>query len=211
MNPAEFLQELQHAAAALSGWEVAAVVLAVLYLLLAIRLNMLCWPAAIASAAIYTVLMYQAALYMESVLQLFYIAMAVYGWRCWAAGGARGDDSPVRDWPPTAHVLPLVLIAAATLTSGYGLSFTAAAYPYADSFTTWGAIVTTWMVARKVLQNWHYWFVIDAVSVYLYVQRGLLLTAVLFVVYLVMIVIGYRAWRRALLEQQSRRDYAVAG
>jgi len=57
------------------------------------------------------------------------------------------------------------------------------------------------MVARKVLQNWHYWFVIDAVSVYLYLQRGLDLTAILFCVYLVMIVFGYRAWSRALCEQ----------
>lgn len=211
MSSAEVFQGVQQAVAALSGLEIAAVVLAVLYLVLAIRLNILCWPAAIASAAIYTVLMYQASLYMESVLQLFYIAMAVYGWRCWSRGGARRDESPVTDWPMGRHIPLLLLIAVLTLASGYLLSFSAAAYPYADSFTTWGAIVTTWMVARKVLQNWHYWFVIDSVSVYLYLQRGLLLTALLFMVYLVMIVIGYRAWRRVLSEQQGDRDYAVAG
>jgi nicotinamide mononucleotide transporter len=70
--------------------------------------------------------------------------------------------------------------------------------PYLDSFTTWGAIVTTWMVARKIIQNWHYWFIIDSVSVYLYTSRGLWLTALLFVLYLVLIVIGYREWRKSM-------------
>ncbi|NND37734.1 MAG: nicotinamide mononucleotide transporter, partial [Gammaproteobacteria bacterium] len=73
-----------------------------------------------------------------------------------------------------------------------------AALPYLDSFTTWGAIVTTWMVARKILENWIYWFVIDSVSIYLYVNRELHLTALLFVLYLVLIVFGYVAWRKEL-------------
>jgi nicotinamide mononucleotide transporter len=78
--------------------------------------------------------------------------------------------------------------------------FTEAAMPYLDSFTTWGAIVTTWMVARKILENWIYWFVIDSVSVYLYISRELYLTSGLFLLYLVLIVIGYRAWRRSMAE-----------
>jgi nicotinamide mononucleotide transporter len=83
--------------------------------------------------------------------------------------------------------------------SGYLLTgYTDAALPYLDSFTTWGAIITTWMVARKVLQNWHYWFVIDSVSVYLYMSRGLVLTALLFCVYLLLIILGYRAWRQSM-------------
>ena len=187
------------ALAELSPWEAVAVSLAVAYLLLAIRQNLACWPAAILSAAIYTVLMYQAGLYMESVLQLFYIAMGVYGWWHWSGGGSRNSPLPVTDWPPVFHIVPLLLIVLLSLTSGYALdNYSAAAFPYIDSFTTWGAMVTTWMVARKILQNWHYWFVIDSVSVYLYTQRGLYLTALLFVVYLILIVFGYRAWRSSL-------------
>jgi nicotinamide mononucleotide transporter len=74
------------------------------------------------------------------------------------------------------------------------MSRTDAAFPYFDSFTTVAAIVTTYMVARKVLENWLYWFVIDSISVYLYLARGLTLTALLFVLYLVLIVIGWRRW-----------------
>lgn len=178
--------------------------LAVAYLLLAIRQNRACWPAAIASASIYIVLMYQAGLYMESALQFFYIGMAVYGWWHWSRGGPRDNELPVTDWPLAFHVLPLLIIVLLSLASGYLLNnFSAAAFPYTDSFTTWGAIVTTWMVARKVLQNWHYWFVIDSVSVYLYTQRHLYLTALLFMVYLLLIVVGYRAWRRSLRESYA--------
>lgn len=76
------------------------------------------------------------------------------------------------------------------------MSHTDAAFPYVDSFTTVAAVVTTYMVARKILENWGYWFVIDGISVYLYISRELYLTALLFVFYLVLIVIGFRAWWR---------------
>ncbi len=81
--------------------------------------------------------------------------------------------------------------------SGYLLGHNStAAWPYVDSFTTWGAVVATVMVAHKVLENWIYWFVIDLVSIPLYVDRGLMLTAWLFVAYLVIVVFGFRAWLR---------------
>jgi len=183
----------------MSAWEVTAVVLALVYLVLAIRENLACWFAAILSTSIYIVLMYQAGLYMESALQVFYIAMAIYGWYSWKHGEGPENKLPVRSWPLNRHVIPLVLILLFTLTSGLALSrYSNAAMPYLDSFTTWGAIVTTWMVARKIIQNWHYWFIIDSVSVYLYISRGLWLTALLFVVYLVLIVIGYRKWRTSM-------------
>jgi nicotinamide mononucleotide transporter len=69
--------------------------------------------------------------------------------------------------------------------------------PFLDALTTWGAIVTTYMVANKVLENWVYWFVIDSISIYLFISRGLYFTALLFFLYLFMIVIGYRAWKRS--------------
>lgn len=184
----------------MSGWELAAVLLLIAYLVLAIRQNALCWPAAIAGSAIYVFLMYGAGLYMESVLQIFYIAMAVYGWWSWRHGWADNKTLPVSSWPLAFHVPPVLLIAALAYASGALLErYSEAAFPYLDSFTTWAAIITTWMVARKILQNWHYWFVIDSLSVYLYMSRGLYLTALLFCGYLVLIIVGYRAWRKSML------------
>jgi len=183
----------------MSPWEIVAVVLALVYLILAIREHVGCWPAAIVSAGIYFVLMFQAGLYMLSGLQIFYIVMAFYGWYCWRHGSGANGELEISSWPLRRHVAPLLAILAATLVSGYLLSTrTDASMPYLDSLVSWGAIVSTWMVARKVIQNWHYWFVIDAISVYMYFSRGLLLTALLFVLYMVLIVIGLRQWRRHL-------------
>ena len=183
----------------MSLWEALAVVLAIVYLVLAIRENIACWIAAIFSTSIYIVLMYQAGLYMESALQFFYIGMAVYGWISWQKREVTNHELRVTSWPVKRHGVPLLLILAATLISGFVLKrYTMAAMPYLDSFTTWGAIVTTWMVARKILQNWHYWFIIDSLSIYLYVSRGLYLTAMLFALYLVLIVVGYREWSRSI-------------
>ena len=184
-----------------SPLEIAAVVLAVAYLVLAIRQNPWCWAAAMVSSAIYLWLMFEAALYMESALQIFYIAMAVYGWWCWThpTRGRAGESAVLRisTWPLHRHVFTAVGILLLAGASGALLSrYTDAALPYLDSFTTWGAIVATYLVARKILENWLYWFVIDSVSVYLYVSRELYLTAALFVGYLVLIIVGYRAWRR---------------
>jgi nicotinamide mononucleotide transporter len=194
-----FCAQVIEAAKAMSYWEVAAVVLAIAYLVLAIRENIACWIAAIFSTSIYIVLMYRVGLYMESALQLFYIAMAFYGWHSWRKGEDSSHQLRVSSWPLSRHVLPVLLILSATLLSGVVLdTYTDAALPFLDSFTTWGAIVTTWMVARKILQNWHYWFIIDSISVYLYVSRGLYLTALLFMLYLVLIVVGYREWRKSM-------------
>jgi nicotinamide mononucleotide transporter len=193
------LDRLLAEAAALSAWEAAAVLLAALYLVLVIRQNIWCWPVAILSTVLYVFVMYGAGLYMESALQIFYIGVAVYGWRHWLNGRRAEAELPVTTWPLRRHIALAAGIVAASLASGAVLSaFTAAAMPYLDSFTTWGAVVSTWMVARKLLENWLYWFVIDGVSVYLYLSRDLYLTAALFVVYLVMIVAGFRAWRRSM-------------
>jgi len=93
----------------------------------------------------------------------------------------------------------IVLILACSLVSGYLLTeHSSAARPYIDSFTTWASVVTTYLVARKFLQNWLYWIVIDTVSIFLYVDRGLNLTALLFVAYVVIATAGYFKWREHL-------------
>jgi len=195
----ELTAQLAEALSTVSAWEITAVVLALAYLVLAIRESIACWPAAILSTSIYIVLMYKAGLYMQSALQLFYIAMAVYGWYNWRRGRGPEQKLAVSSWPLNRHAAPLVLIFLLTLASGFALSrYSNSAMPLIDSFTTWGAIVTTWMVAKKIIQNWYYWFVIDSVSVYLYASHGLWLTALLFTLYLVLVVVGYRQWRKSM-------------
>lgn len=181
------------------AWEALAVVLAITYLVLAIRQNIWCWAAAALSTLIYLFIMFETRLYMESVLQIFYLAMAAYGWYQWRRHGTDGEELRVSTWPLAYHLFAIGSVFLLVFVSGHLLSeYSDAALPHLDSFTTWGAIVATYMVARKILENWIYWFVIDAVSVGLYLNRGLTLTALLFVGYLVLIVVGYIQWKRSM-------------
>jgi len=170
------------------------VALAICYLVLAIRQNIYCWYAAFVSSLIYTAVFFSARLYMESVLQIFYAAMAVYGYIQWKYGGTEHAGVQITTWSARQHLFALGVIAILSGSLGWLMSRTDAAFPFIDSFTTVAAIVATFMVARKILENWLYWFVIDGISVFIYSARELDLTAVLFVLYLILIVIGFRRW-----------------
>jgi nicotinamide mononucleotide transporter len=193
------LDQLRVQVAALSAPEVVAVLLAIAYLVLAIRQNIWCWLCAAISTAIYVVLFIDARLYMESVLNGFYFAMAIYGWFVWRAGRGEDHERPVVRWPARTHVTAVAVIVGISVVNGYLLSrHTDAAFPYIDALTTWSAIWATFLVARKVLENWWYWLLIDSVSVCIYWLRDLELTALLFVVYVIMIPFGLVSWRRSM-------------
>lgn len=182
--------------------ETLAVALGLAYLVLAIRQQPWCWPAGIASSLLYVKLMDDAALYMESGLQVFYVIVGVYGWWHWVRGGQQAGERelPVSSWSVGRQAPLLLLTVLLTLVSGYALArFTDASSPYLDSLVTWGALVATWMTARKILQTWHWWLVVDSLSLYLYVTRELYQTALLFAVYLVLVVVALRTWQRSLL------------
>jgi len=195
---------LMEQARALSTPEVLAVVLAIAYLVLAIRQNIWCWLCAGISTAIYIWLFVGARLYMESFLNGFYFVMAIYGWYIWTSGRRNGHERPVVRWPLYSHAIAIATIVFVSAGNGYLLArFSDAAYPYVDSFTTWSAIWATFLVARKVLENWWYWLVIDSVSVVLYWARDLQLTSLLFVAYVIMIPFGIVNWTRSYRENPA--------
>ena len=182
-----------------SVWfEILAAILAIAYLLLALRQDIRCWIAWIISSFMYLFVMLYAGLLMESALQIFYVGMGIYGWMQWDKRLTQ-DKLSIRRWSKKQHFYAIGSLLCIVVISGYLLSHNSnAVVPYIDSFTTWGAILATFMVAKKVLENWIYWFVIDFVSVFLFLSRELYPTAVLFVIYLVIIVFGYRAWLKAM-------------
>lgn len=193
----EWPQLLRAALDAMSAAEGLAVVLAVAYLLLAAREHIACWACALVSTAIYTVLFWDVRLLMEAALSVYYMAMAVYGWQQWRYGGTAHQGVTIRTLTLRQHFAIFATVAILTLVSGTLLSGkTTAVWPYVDSFTTWASVITTVLVAKKYLENWLYWFVIDSVSIPLYLDRGLYLTAALFAVYLVIVVFGYLSWQR---------------
>ena len=187
------------------GLETAAVLLGVAYLLLVMRENSFCWYCAFASTCIYIWVFGDVRLYMESALNAYYMLMAVYGWYQWQRGGTRSKGIKLSYWSLNSHLAAIGLVLILSLISGYLLSQnTNASLPYIDSFTTWASFITTFMVARKIVENWIYWIVIDSVSIFLYIDRELYQTAGLFTLYLVLAVVGYIAWRNAYLKQSTR-------
>ena len=192
--------------AKLLSLEPLSVVFAVAYLALAIRQSLWCWPAALISVSLWAVVAFDARLYMDAVLQLFYFAMGIYGWYQWSRGGEQHAGIRVHWWPASWHAVTLVLVLLCGAGFGRALAGTDAEFAYLDSFTTVAAIVATFMVARKVIENWIYWFVIDSLYIYLYLQRELVWYAGLYLVYLVMIVIGYRAWLKTLQVDEVAAD-----
>lgn len=197
----EIVAALAQQARQFSLLEIVAVVTAAGYLLLAIRQNIWCWACAAVSTAIYIYLFIAARLYMESALNVFYLAMAAYGWYSWYFGRTEGHEKSVVAWQSSRHLLAIAAIVTIAAINGLLLDrHTDAAFPYVDSATTWGAIWATYLVARKVLENWWYWLVIDSASVIIYWWRDLELTALLFVVYVIIIPFGYVSWRRSMTE-----------
>ena len=193
----------------LSVYELSAALLAIAYLLFAIRQSIWCWLCAAISTAIYVYLFMQAKLYMESLLNGFYFGMAIYGWRVWKNGSGDLAELPVSVWPLSTHIVAMAVIAALSLSTGYLLErYTDAVYPYIDSMTTYSAVWATFLLARKVLENWWYWLAIDLVSIVIYWSRELPVTALLFVIYVLLIPFGLAAWTRSYRVFQLTRATA---
>jgi nicotinamide mononucleotide transporter len=199
-----FLEQLR----AMSLWEVTAALLSLAYLLLAVRRNLLCWLCAFLGTSIYVVVFAVGKVYMQVVLNVFYLGMAVYGFIDWKRGRSESGDVRIESWSLNRHVVVALLVIIATLLNGWALTrWTEAHAPYLDSFVTWGSIVTTWMVARRIIENWLYWIVFDAAGAWLVYGQHMLPTTMLFIIYLGIVVRGYFVWRR---EQALQSDPAVA-
>jgi len=182
-----------------TGWiEIIAAALAVAYLLLAIRQSIHCWAAAFVSSCLYVWVLFGARLYMESALNGFYAAMAAYGFSQWRESTGSAAVK-VHRWTLARNAFGTAGIIALSTVSAYLLRrFTHAAWPFMDSLVAWASVFATFMVARKVYENWHWWLVIDSVSLCLYFTRRLYLTTLLFALYLALIIVGMREWRRSL-------------
>lgn len=186
--------------------ELIAVILAISYLLLAVKQRIECWPAAFLSSLVYLYVFFDVQLYMESLLQIYYAGMAVYGWQQWQRDG-QDQPLPIKTWRLRQHLINLGLIVTATYVIGSVLIQTDARLPYLDAFTTVSSIFATYMVTQKVLENWLYWLIIDIVSIYLYIDRALYFTALLFCIYIIIIGFGWRQWF-VLWRAQATNDAA---
>ncbi|MDU0355586.1 nicotinamide riboside transporter PnuC [Paraglaciecola aquimarina] len=173
--------------------ELAAVLLALAYVWLAAKQIIWCWPCAFVSTSIFTYLFWEVSLPFHTLLNVYYIGMAVYGWWQWNKPQQR--DIQVITWPYSRHISAIAsLVVVSVILAQLANSIFDANYLYLDAFITVFSVFTTVLVAHKVRENWLYWIVINSISVYLYLAKDLYLTALLTVLYFGFAVYGYVNW-----------------
>lgn len=183
-----------------------AFVFSIIYVILAAAENIWCWFFGIISVVL-AFMVYidpEVRLYSDAVLQVFYVVMSIYGWWSWMQQ-REGDthnladnagDLQITRWPIKNHLILFVIGCLLALVMGWFWTWMNAALPYIDAFTTSFSVIATILVARKVLENWLYWIVIDFVCIFVYAHRGLYLFSLLFFIYCVIAVFGYINWQR---------------
>ena len=172
-----------------------AVISSIIYVILAAKRLIVCWLFAFIGSALFVYLCYIGNLYIESVLQLFYVAMALVGWITWK--NSNSDNSSIKKWRLKKHLINILLSGVLALIIGYIFDkYTTQSNPYVDAFTTCYSLSATYMVTRKIIGNWIYWIVIDLVSIYLYAQRDYYLTAVQYGLFTLLAMYGYMVWRK---------------
>ena len=185
-------------AAPFTWLELVAFVLAVWMVVLNMRVNALAWPLAIISSLLYFLLFWNSKLYGDASLQIFFVIVAFWGWWQWLRG--TGDDGAalhVRTLGTTGRWRLVAALALAWPATGLFLkTFTDTDVPWWDAFPTAASVIGQWLLGRKYVENWLAWFVVNVVSVALFAYKGLWLTVVLYTVFIVMSVAGWRAWRR---------------
>jgi len=174
--------------------ELISFVLSVITVLLNIRQNHWAWLFSIISSAAYGAVFFGARLYGDAGLQVVFIVVSAWGWWQWLRGAGGGQLVVARlartgwIWSALAWLLGFFVLAA------FLKAYTNTDVPHADGFLTAGSLLGTWLLARKNIENWHVWLAVDVLYVGLYVYKGLMLTAILYAVFVVMAAAGLRAW-----------------
>ena len=180
--------------------EIVAFALAVAMVVCNIRVNPVAWPLAIASSLLYALLFAHSKLYGEASLQLFFIAVGVWGWWQWQrAAGA--DGQPLRVHTLTARGRAIALAATLAAWPLLGLLLDQATdsdVPYLDALPTAASVTGQFLLGRKLLENWPVWLAVNVFSVGLFAYKGLWLTVLLYALFALMSVAGWRAWQQRL-------------
>jgi nicotinamide mononucleotide transporter len=170
---------------------------------LSVRQRIAAWPTAIVNVGLYAWIFARHGYYSDAGLQVVYLALSIYGWIHWLRGGENRTALPVTRASRRTWIICAVIGVGLWLALG---SFTSrlpdAQRPFTDAALTSASLIAQWMMTRKLLENWVLWIAVDIVYVPLWFSAGLPLTAVLYAIFLVLAVLGVRAWRRSLHEQQ---------
>lgn len=199
MSAGEIANNIADAAINTSAAEYIAVTAALTYIVLAARQKVLCWLFWIISSALYIIVCINAQLYPETILQVFFVITGFYGWWQWVKNKASSDHAPIVKWTYSKHLLLVAGGAAGGGALGYFFdNYTEAAQPYLDSLITSFSFIATWLLSKKILENWMYWIAINAAAIILYSSRELYLSGLLYLLYTILSVTGLLAWKKEI-------------
>lgn len=183
--------------------ELGALTFGVTYVVLAARGSVWCWPAGIAASILSLGVAFQSNYRLDALKESYYVAMGIYGWYNWTSKHTHAAAAPVITESVRFNIRLIVFGLAASIVVGFVFDRLGSSLPYLDAGTTVFAFTTTWLVARKVLENWLYWIVVNTVSIYMYMVSQAYFFSVLLAVYTIVAILGYVRWRRLLLAQQK--------
>jgi nicotinamide mononucleotide transporter len=180
------------------------VITSLIYLYFSVRQIIWLWPFGIISSALFMLIFFNSKFYADMGLQVYYLGVSIYGWIYWSRGAVDRNEKSTLPVCRISRRLALVLsMAGIVIMLGivYILkSYTDSDVPWGDGFTTAGSIVATWMLARKMLEHWLVWVVVDSVAAGLYFYKGLYPSFLLYLIFTIIAVIGYFHWKRSLSE-----------
>lgn len=185
--------------------EIVGAILSLIYLDLSIKQKVSLWFFGIISSVFYIVIFFQTKFYADMSLQFYYVFISIYGWINWKRGKLGSGEELLTTQLSKRLLLNLVIVTGLIYIVYYLIlsKFTDSTIPKADSLVGALSVVGTWMLAKKFIENWLVWIVADALCVGLYIYKGLFPTAILFIVYTVMSVVGYWQWRKRMKELKN--------
>ncbi len=184
--------------------ELLGAILGIAYIFFSIRQSILTWPVGLLTSLLYVWVFFVSKLYADMGLQMYYVAISIYGWYEWLFGNQTNHTESIKVSRINFRlgiILSIVSILLFFVIWFILKNYTDSSVPMADSLATALSIVATWMLARKILEHWLIWIFVDAFSIWLFWYKDLMPTVVLFVVYTVMAYIGYREWKQEFKQQ----------
>jgi len=174
-------------------------ILALVYVLLAAIENVWCWLFGILASLFSVYLCFTGKLFLESGLQFFYVIIGISGWYEWLHGSKNKTELPIISYSFLKLIYIIIIGIIIWIPFGYtARNYSTQVLPYLDAFITAFSIVATWMTAKKIIQNWIFWIVIDALAVFLYASRSFYLIALLYAIYTILSILGYFQWKKRI-------------
>ena len=183
--------------------ELIAAIAGVICVYLQTRENIWAWPFGLLSVSILVYVFFQHRLYSDMILHFIYIGLNGYGWWYWTHNLSGEAKTPIKSLTNKRVAQWVLVVLVGTFIWGYGMTnYTDADLAYVDAFTTVGSLCAQFLLAKKIIQNWIFWIVVDVIAVNVYMYKELYFTAGMFLVFLLLCMKGFRDWRKTLASQQ---------